>query len=186
MLEGITRLRILRANPNTSGLPHAIQRARSNGDANFTKSSDSAMTTAASLLMVVFRVRVRKSLNASSAPESEVLAHIPPRGQSRSAAAMLMEYGFLLATAPLTEPVRRATLGAIALLPGLRLCATTDDLLARGHFAVCTTDAESETEILIDAADGTVRSVTQRIAKVTRIYPDLQSRAIIESCIFSL
>jgi hypothetical protein len=97
---------------------------------------------------------------------------------------MLLQYGFLLATAPLTQPVRRATVAAIALLPGIRLCGAGNNLQARGQVAVCGADHEGETEISLDKTNGTVASVTQRIAKASPLYPDLKSRAVIASYTF--
>jgi hypothetical protein len=111
-------------------------------------------------------------------------------GASSSAAApaalILNQYGFLLASAPLTRATRRAALGAIAALPAVHLC----DALFPGHgahdLAVCVNGNPISSEILLDSDTGVAQVVCERLDNRTPLYPHMPVGSLVASDTFSL
>lgn len=104
----------------------------------------------------------------------------PPATQS------LVEYGFLLATAPLKPGTRQALIEAMRSLPGIHLCAS--QLLGRGRRgdAFCVNGDPTDIGVLLDPRTGIVRVLGERLSRRTPFYPDRAVGELVGSYAFTL
>jgi hypothetical protein len=98
---------------------------------------------------------------------------------------MLRQYGFLLATAPLSDRARAALVRAMARLPGVHLCRGGRDLLDRPGVGVCLDDEYDSIRVLFDARTGVVLSVDQRVSQPSVIFPGLHAGALVQADTFA-
>jgi len=104
----------------------------------------------------------------------------PPAGLS------LRQYGFLLATAPLSRAARKALLAAIGALSGVHMCS---DLFRRGlpgGEAFCVNGDPTSAEVLIDRHTGVAVVVCERLDDLTPLYPNFAIGALLDSYTFTL
>ncbi len=91
--------------------------------------------------------------------EAAVLSHVRSYASDPSTALLLVQYGVLLAIAPISPPVRMGLLTAAARLPELHAC--------RHHFrdmryrTVCADSDQREVELVLDQLSGRVRAVRE-------------------------
>jgi hypothetical protein len=101
-------------------------------------------------------------------------------------ALTLRQYGFLLATAPLSGPARRAILKAVGSLHGIHLC---DALFPTRKFrdkAFCVNGDPTSTEILLNPETGVVDLVCERLDDATALYPNMGVGTLVDSDTFVL
>ncbi|HEU0249359.1 MAG TPA: hypothetical protein VFR48_01415 [Solirubrobacteraceae bacterium] len=125
---------------------------------------------------------VRRLPASPSMIEMIVIAHAHGYTQTPEGAALLKQYGVLLATAPLSSKVRAAMFDVVARLPGLRVCAapsTSSNLIS-----VCLAGGGNEVDLTISLRTGAVRSVREYLIAPAG-YADLQSGTLLEAETFS-
>jgi hypothetical protein len=105
-------------------------------------------------------------------------------GEHPASYLILREFGFLLATGPLTVKVRGAIWQGMAALPGIHLCGLGTDLLGRRGQGVCVDSPYVETEVIVSPRTGTVLAVLQRINRATDFFPTLPAHTLVESDTF--
>ncbi len=105
---------------------------------------------------------------------------LPPAGLS------LRQYGFLLAAAPLTRPVRVALLESIGNLPGIHVCG--DLFPSRGPHdgAFCVNGDPMGTGILLNPHTGVVDLVCERLDDLTPLFPRVPVGTLVDSFAFSV
>ncbi len=123
---------------------------------------------------------------ASSLPGSpkaisgEIAAHVRPfAGVHPPVTVMMMQLGFLLATAPLARDARSAAWSVLVSLPGLRLCGQGRDLAGRHGQRICASTRTEEIEVLVDTGTGSVLAVSQRILKASPWFPGVPEGSIV-------
>jgi hypothetical protein len=97
---------------------------------------------------------------------------------------MMMQLGFLLATAPLPRATRSAAWSALASLPGLHLCGLGRDLAGRRGQQICASTPTEEVEVLMDTGTGSVLAVSQRILRTTSWFPGVPDGSVVQSDAF--
>jgi hypothetical protein len=114
-----------------------------------------------------------------------VLAAIRTHSGSTAAVTLLLrQFAFLLAVAPLAPETRSAAWHALTLLPELRLCGTTVDIVGRTGWGLCADTAARETEIVVDPAAGTVLQVEERVRAPSSWFPGLPPDSLIDANAF--
>jgi hypothetical protein len=116
---------------------------------------------------------------------ARVLERLVSDPATPSASMSLRQYGFLLATAPLTPAARRALLEAAAALPGIHMCGSLFPAHPRHDDAFCVRGNPTNTEILLHARTGVVVVVRERSSQVTRFFPNVPAGSLVDSYIFS-
>jgi hypothetical protein len=128
--------------------------------------------------------------DAITAPRSagslraDVLAHLGGSGATVPPTNLLAAYGFLLATAPLTQPAREAVVRAVLQIPGIRTCGTVRDLLGRSGETVCVSDAAMQVRVVVRPAEGAVIAVDQLLRTATPAYPGVPAGSTIQADAF--
>jgi hypothetical protein len=107
-----------------------------------------------------------------------------PQGLTPPPAMILRQYGFLLATAPLTRAARRAILEAIGSLSGVHRCAALFPKVNPRYGAFCVNGDPTSTEILIDRKSGIGVVICERLNTPTSLYPDLVDGSLVNSFTF--
>jgi hypothetical protein len=97
----------------------------------------------------------------------------------------LRQYGFLLATAPLSLATRRAILDAIRSLPGVHLCGRLFPRHSPLDDAFCVNGDPTSTEILVDRTTGVVKVISERLDKPSIFYPNAAAGDLVDSYTFS-
>jgi hypothetical protein len=110
----------------------------------------------------------------------------PSAGLAPPASLSLRQYGFLLATAPITRTVREAVLRAIGMLPGVYMCGSLFATHPLHHDAFCVNGDPTDTEVLLDPRTGAAVVVCERLDGPTPLYPHLSVGALVSSDTFSL
>jgi len=107
------------------------------------------------------------------------------RADPSPAEALLRQYGFVLAVAPLPQPVRRAILRAMAMLPGLSLCGGAVTNAEVHAIALCMRGNTTRTEVVLDTHEGVALAVRERLEAPAIFYPNIQIGALVDSDTFS-
>jgi hypothetical protein len=94
---------------------------------------------------------------------------------------MLKEYGFLLATAPLSVAVRSAMWQAIYHLAGVHLCGLRTDLLGRRGLALCAATRLGKTALLVNAQRGVVLAVNEYLEQRSPLFPTVPPGTLLEA-----
>jgi hypothetical protein len=128
------------------------------------------------------------SLPASAAAVSrQIRAMLAPYAGARPLPTqMLTQFGYLLASAPLTAAGRSAVWMSVATLPGLRLCPPATDLAGRTGSTLCVSAAGHQTELVVDPASGTVLAVEDRLLQASADYPAITPGTLVQSATFTL
>ena len=103
-----------------------------------------------------------------------------------SDAWLLRQYGFVLAVAPVSPRVRRALLGAMALLPGLSMCGRTIAGERPRVETFCIERGSTRTEVVLDPQNGLALAVRERLEEPAALYPNLAVGDLVDSDAFSL
>lgn len=131
--------------------------------------------------------RVRELPTARSTMTKELGRLLGAAGRAAPPASLsLRQYGFILATAPLTRGARKALLEALGALRGIHMC---DALFPGGSpegDALCVNGNPTSTEILLDPDTGVVTVVCERLDKPTLFYPNMRVGSLVDSNSFSL
>jgi hypothetical protein len=107
-------------------------------------------------------------------------------GSGSTPALSLRQYGFLLATAPLTRSARKALLEAIGALPRVYGCSALFPRRSLHDYGFCINGDPTSTEILIDRHTGAAVVVSERLDASTPLYPNVAAGALVDSYTFSL
>jgi hypothetical protein len=107
-------------------------------------------------------------------------------GPTPPAASMLRQYGFLLATAPLTRATRKAVLEDVASLPGIRMCPGVFPGRSLQEDPFCVNGNPTSTEILLNRHTGVAVVVSQRVDHPTPLYPNMAVGDLAGSYTFSM
>lgn len=102
------------------------------------------------------------------------------------AALSLLQYGFLLAAAPLTRGGRKAILEAMGSLPGIHMCDALFPQQSLHGDAFCLNGDPSSTEILLDPRTGVALVVSERLDKRAPLYPNMRVGTLTSSYTFTL
>jgi hypothetical protein len=131
--------------------------------------------------------RQARSLPGSpGALSAEVTTHLRPfAGAHPPPAVVLLQLGFLLATAPLPGSARAAAWSVLTALPGLHLCGLGRDLAGRAGQWVCASTRANEVEVLVDTATGSALAVDQRILQASSWFPGVPRGSLVESDTFT-
>jgi hypothetical protein len=132
-------------------------------------------------------ITFRRARNLPTSPQG--MAHEITRlfGAPRPPAAFIFrQYGFLLASAPLTQPARKAVLEAVGALPGIHMCGALFPRSNPRDIAFCVSGNPTGTGVLLDRETGTAVVVCQRLDLATPLYPNLSPGALVQSDTFSL
>jgi hypothetical protein len=114
-----------------------------------------------------------------------ILAHLRPYAGAHPPASLeLKQLGYLIATAPLTNPARAAAWDVIALLPGLHTCRTDHRLRQAGSFELCIQSPTDETRLTVSTETGAVLTVADRLLAPSRMYPHVPAGTVIGSSTF--
>lgn len=105
--------------------------------------------------------------------------------QTPPAAFILRQYGFLLATAPLTRGARQAILRAVGSLPGIHMCNALFPAHRPSGDAFCVNGDPAGTEILLDPQSGVALVVCERLDDLTPLYPHMAVGTLVDSDTFS-
>jgi len=127
-----------------------------------------------------------RSLPASSqAISAQIAARLRPLAGARPpATAMMLQLGFLLATAPLSRGARAAAWSALASLPGLRLCGPGRDLAGRAGQRLCASTRTDQVDVLVDTGTGSVLAVDQHILQASSWFPGVPVGSLVQSDAF--
>jgi hypothetical protein len=130
--------------------------------------------------------RQARSLPGSrQALSAEIAVHLrPSAGAHPPATVVLLQLGFLLATAPLSESARAGAWSYLASLPGLHLCGPGKDLAGRAGRRICVSTRANEVGVLVDTATGSVLAVDQRILQASPWFPGVPEGSLVESDAF--
>lgn len=109
-----------------------------------------------------------------------------PTNSTPPATLSLWQYGFLLATAPLTPAGRAAILEAIGGLPGLYECDRLFGTHRPRGDAFCVDGNPTTTEILLNPESGVAVLACERLDDRTPLYPNLPVGSLVNSVTFSL
>lgn len=108
------------------------------------------------------------------------------QAEAPAPALRLRQYGFLLATAPLTHAVRSGLLASVAKMHGLRICTGSLANHAARTEAFCIHGHPTSTEILLDPQRGVVCEIRERLTGPTPLFPRLKTGALVDSDSFFL
>jgi hypothetical protein len=127
-----------------------------------------------------------RSLPASPQTISaEIAARLRPyAGAHPAPTSVLLQLGFLLATAPLSPSARAAAWSYLASLPGVHLCGLGKDLAGRGGQRICASTRANEVEVLVDTVTASVLAVDQRILQASSWFPGVPAGSLVQSDAF--
>jgi hypothetical protein len=147
------------------------------GEGTFTFTSQGAPLT----------FRQARDLPTSPRALIQSLMRFGMRGDRAPPAAMsLSQYGFLLATAPLTRATRKALLEAVGLLPGVHTCRAFFPGRGSHRDAFCVNGDPTDSELLLDTRTGVADVVAERLDDVSPLYPGMTVGALVSCDTFSL
>jgi hypothetical protein len=168
-----------------AGRPHYVSRTDHAGMSVRRDVSAGAFSFTPQGRVLTFK-RVRMLPTAPSALAAVLGRLLSAAGPATPPAAMsLRQYGFVLATAPLTPAARRAILEAMAALPGIHMCGSLFPAHPRHDEAFCVNGDPTNTEILLHTRTGVVVVVRERSNQATRFFPNVPGGSLISSYIFS-
>jgi hypothetical protein len=136
-------------------------------------------------IAVTFK-RARDFPTSPAALSQEVVRLLDAAQPEPPPTSILRQYGFLLATAPLTRAARRAIFEAIAKMPRIHLCGALFGTHRPRGEAFCLNGDPTSTGILIDPRTGVARVVSERVNHLTPLYPNMAVGALVDSDVFSL
>jgi hypothetical protein len=134
-------------------------------------------------------VTFREARNLSTSPHRLIqeLMGLSARGRMEpSAATSLRQYGFLLATAPLTPATRKALVEALGLLPGVHMCNALFPGRSPHADAFCVSGNPTDSEVLLNPRTGVVDVVAERLDRSNSLYPNMAVGSLIDSETFSM
>lgn len=105
-------------------------------------------------------------------------------GASASASLQLEDVAYVIATAPLTDPVRAAAWQVMAALPGLRICPDPATDVDSGPIGLCIDSPGDEILVTVDPDTGAIATIADRLMQTSPAYPHVAAGTIIESSTF--
>lgn len=131
----------------------------------------------------------RQAVSLPGAPgplAAVILAHLRAYAGPRPPASLtLRQLAYLIATAPLTKAARSATWQVVASQPGLRICPRTRPGPLQPRSAeLCLASAGHETVVSIDLGTASILSISDRLLRLSPLYPHAAVGTIVGSATF--
>jgi hypothetical protein len=135
----------------------------------------------------IFTYKQAAALPASpGAIYAAVRQHLEPQfGADPPPEELLLQLGFIVATAPLRERVRMAAWSAILAIPHSSSCAADVDPVGRRGEAVCVSGQGYETEIIFNSKTLAVLAIEQRLTERSALYPGVAKGEVFASYTFT-
>jgi hypothetical protein len=105
---------------------------------------------------------------------------LPPASQQ------LTQLANLLATAPLTNPVRSAAWTVIASLPGLNICQKQPDPTRPDTIELCIDTGQTGIHVGVDARSGAIVSIAEILLRPSQLYPHVPPGTMVGTTTFLL